>query len=110
MTKAEKSLDSDRELFSEPNLLRPSPRQTVKPRPNIMPPMTLKGIVTKVGAMKKTATVTVSRRVIHKQTGKASTTFNAQLPSYSNRRSLQQMERSKKYLTHDENNRMSRFQ
>jgi len=49
-----------------------------------MPPMTLKGIVTKVGVMKKTATVTVSRWVIHKQTGK-------------------RIERSKKYLTHDEN-------
>jgi len=46
--------------------------------------MTLKGIVTKVGVMKKTATVTVSRWVIHKQTGK-------------------RIERSKKYLTHDEN-------
>jgi hypothetical protein len=38
-----------------------------------MPPMTLKGIVTKVGVMKKTATVTVSRWVIQKQTGKACT-------------------------------------
>lgn len=35
-----------------------------------MPPMSLKGIVTKVGVMRKTATVTVSRWVIHKQTGK----------------------------------------
>jgi len=49
-----------------------------------MPPMAFKGIVTKVGVMKKTATVTVSRWVIHKQTGK-------------------RIERSKKYLTHDEN-------
>lgn len=39
-----------------------------------MPPMTFKGIVTKVGVMKKTATVTVSRWVVHKQTGKACTT------------------------------------
>jgi len=46
--------------------------------------MTLKGIVTKVGVMRKTATVTVSRWVIHKQTGK-------------------RIERSKKYLVHDEN-------
>jgi len=46
--------------------------------------MSLKGIVTKVGVMRKTATVTVSRWVIHKQTGK-------------------RIERSKKYLTHDEN-------
>jgi len=50
-----------------------------------MPPMSLKGIVTKVGVMKKTATVTVSRWVLHKQTGK-------------------RIERSKKYLTHDQNN------
>jgi len=39
-----------------------------------MPPMTLKGIVTKVGVMRRTATVTVSRWVIHKQTGKVSMT------------------------------------
>jgi len=46
--------------------------------------MSLSGIVTKVGAIRKTATVTVSRWVIHKQTGK-------------------RIERSKKYLIHDEN-------
>lgn len=39
-----------------------------------MPPMSLSGIVTKVGAIRKTATVTVSRWVIHKQTGKVRTT------------------------------------
>ncbi|OAX44362.1 nucleic acid-binding protein [Rhizopogon vinicolor AM-OR11-026] len=50
-----------------------------------MPPMALTGIVTKVGCMNKTATVTVSRYVIHKITGK-------------------RIERSKKILTHDERN------
>ncbi|KAG0708739.1 hypothetical protein DFH29DRAFT_993618 [Suillus ampliporus] len=48
-----------------------------------MPPMALTGIVTKVGCMHKTATVTVSRHIIHKITGK-------------------RIERSKKILTHDE--------
>ncbi|KAG2159730.1 uncharacterized protein EDB93DRAFT_1111715 [Suillus bovinus] len=48
-----------------------------------MPPMALTGIVTKAGCMRKTATVTVSRHVIHKLTGK-------------------RIERSKKILTHDE--------
>ena len=52
--------------------------------------------------MRKTATVTVSRWVIHKQTGKACTTLwlasGAFSPIY-----LQRIERSKKYLTHDEN-------
>jgi len=47
--------------------------------------MTLTGIVTKVGVMNKTATVMVSRWVVHKATGK-------------------RLERSKKYLTHDESN------
>ncbi|KAF8898870.1 hypothetical protein BD779DRAFT_43712 [Infundibulicybe gibba] len=50
-----------------------------------MPPMAFKGLVTKVGFMNKTATVTVSRWVIHKLTGK-------------------RIERSKKYLVHDERN------
>lgn len=45
--------------------------------------MALTGIVTKAGCMQKTATVTVSRHVIHKLTGK-------------------RIERSKKILTHDE--------
>jgi len=47
--------------------------------------MAFNGIVTKVGCMYKTATVTVSRQIIHKLTGK-------------------QIERSKKYLVHDEHN------
>ncbi|KAF8647954.1 hypothetical protein AX16_006486 [Volvariella volvacea WC 439] len=50
-----------------------------------MPPMGFKGIVTKAGFMNKTATVTVSRWVIHQVTGK-------------------RIERSKKYLVHDEKN------
>ena len=35
-----------------------------------MPPMAFTGVVTKIGCMNKTATVTVSRYVIHKITGK----------------------------------------
>ncbi|KDR85320.1 hypothetical protein GALMADRAFT_234124 [Galerina marginata CBS 339.88] len=52
-----------------------------------MPPMSFHGIVTKAGFMNKTATVTVSRWVIHKLTGK-------------------RIERSKKYLIHDEHNKL----
>ncbi|TFK77214.1 nucleic acid-binding protein, partial [Pluteus cervinus] len=52
-----------------------------------MPPMGFKGIVTKAGFMDKTATVTVSRWVIHQLTGK-------------------RIERSKKYLVHDEKNKL----
>ncbi|KAG8896201.1 hypothetical protein FRB99_009021 [Tulasnella sp. 403] len=47
-----------------------------------MPPMSLVGIVTSVGKMAKTATVTVSRTTQHPRTRKM-------------------IERSKKYLTHD---------
>ena len=35
-----------------------------------MPPMSFIGRVTKVGAMRKTATVTVTRWVVHAKTGK----------------------------------------
>ncbi|EIM87485.1 nucleic acid-binding protein, partial [Stereum hirsutum FP-91666 SS1] len=52
-----------------------------------MPPMALTGIVTKAGFMNKTATVTVSRFVVHKTTRK-------------------RIVRSKKYLIHDEHNRL----
>ncbi|KAH9884393.1 hypothetical protein C8Q73DRAFT_660940 [Cubamyces lactineus] len=52
-----------------------------------MPPMALIGQVTKVGFMNKTATVTVSRFIVHPKTGK-------------------RLERSKKYLTHDEQNNL----
>ncbi|EPQ61355.1 nucleic acid-binding protein [Gloeophyllum trabeum ATCC 11539] len=52
-----------------------------------MPPMSFVGVVTKVGCMNKTATVTVSRWVVHKTTGK-------------------RIERSKKFLTHDEKNQL----
>lgn len=73
-----------------------------------MPPMTLKGIVTKVGVMKKTATVTVPRWVIHKQTGKVRATSCANLRRVSNQRYLlQRIERSKKYLTHDQDDGVS---
>ncbi|EIW86831.1 hypothetical protein CONPUDRAFT_95732 [Coniophora puteana RWD-64-598 SS2] len=50
-----------------------------------MPPMAFTGTVTKVGFMNKTATVTVSRWIIHKITGK-------------------RIERSTKILSHDEKN------
>lgn len=49
--------------------------------------MAFTGLVTKVGFMSKTATVTVSRWVTHPRTGK-------------------RLERSKKYLTHDEENQL----
>ncbi|TFY71769.1 hypothetical protein EVG20_g1227 [Dentipellis fragilis] len=49
--------------------------------------MSLSGLVTKVGFMNKTATVTVSRWVVHKQTGK-------------------RLIRSKKFLVHDEMNQL----
>ncbi|KAJ7125700.1 nucleic acid-binding protein [Mycena crocata] len=52
-----------------------------------MPPLALRGVVTKVGFMKKTATVVVSRWAVHKLTGK-------------------RMERTKKYLTHDEHDKL----
>ncbi|KAK0198235.1 hypothetical protein F5146DRAFT_1018776 [Armillaria mellea] len=52
-----------------------------------MPPMALQGIVTKAGFMNKTATVTVSRWMTHRVTGKV-------------------IERTKKYLTHDPNNEL----
>ncbi|TEB39025.1 polyamine transporter 1 [Coprinellus micaceus] len=52
-----------------------------------MPPMTLNGVVTKAGFMNKTATVLVSRFVSHKLTGK-------------------RIVRSKKYLVHDEENKL----
>ncbi|KAF8167782.1 polyamine transporter 1 [Crassisporium funariophilum] len=52
-----------------------------------MPPMSFNGVVTKAGFMNKTATVTVSRWVIHQLTGK-------------------RIERSKKFLVHDEDNKL----
>ncbi|TBU24219.1 nucleic acid-binding protein [Dichomitus squalens] len=52
-----------------------------------MPPMSFIGQVTKVGYMSKTATVTVSRFITHAKTGK-------------------RLERSKKYLTHDETSQL----
>ncbi|PSS00873.1 hypothetical protein PHLCEN_2v4100 [Hermanssonia centrifuga] len=52
-----------------------------------MPPMSFIGQVTKVGVMKKTATVTVTRKIPHPKTGKT-------------------LERSKKYLTHDEDSKL----
>ncbi|KAH0838214.1 hypothetical protein J3R83DRAFT_6469 [Lanmaoa asiatica] len=65
-----------------------------------MPPMAFAGIVTKVGCMNKTATVTVYRNVIHKITGKVIA------PKYLciSFDSLKRIERTTKILTHDENN------
>ena len=86
----------------------PPPCQTGKSHPNTMPPMSLKGVVTKVGAMSKTATVTVSRWVIHKQTGKVRTTSCPASLAFLTKAILsQRIERSKKYLTHDENDGVS---
>ncbi|KAH7339103.1 hypothetical protein B0J17DRAFT_659836 [Rhizoctonia solani] len=53
-----------------------------------MPPMILKGVVTKAGVMNKTVTVTVTRMVEHPRTHKA-------------------IASSKKYLTHDPKNQLS---
>ncbi|PPQ81697.1 hypothetical protein CVT26_007770 [Gymnopilus dilepis] len=61
------------------------PNEKEKSTVEKMPPMAFQGIVTKAGFMNKTATVTVSRWVIHKLTGK-------------------RIERSKKFLVHDERN------
>ena len=44
--------------------------QTTTTTTAIMPPMSFTGVVTKVGAMQKTATVTVSRWVVHERTRK----------------------------------------
>ncbi|KAF8270581.1 hypothetical protein EI94DRAFT_1722422 [Lactarius quietus] len=52
-----------------------------------MPPMSFVGVVTKAGFMNKTATVTVSRWVIDKLTGK-------------------RISRDKKFLVHDERNQL----
>ncbi|KAH8998042.1 hypothetical protein EDB92DRAFT_1837568 [Lactarius akahatsu] len=52
-----------------------------------MPPMSFVGVVTKAGFMKKTATVTVSRWVIDKRTGK-------------------RISQDKKFLVHDERNQL----
>ncbi|KAH6916843.1 polyamine transporter 1 [Coprinopsis sp. MPI-PUGE-AT-0042] len=57
------------------------------PTPDTMPPMTFNGVVTKAGFMNKTVTVTVSRFINHKLTGK-------------------RIVRSKKYLVHDEENKL----
>ncbi|KAJ3803365.1 hypothetical protein GGU11DRAFT_739807 [Lentinula aff. detonsa] len=54
-----------------------------------MPPMAFRGLVTKVGFMRKTATVTVTRLVAHKITRK-------------------RIERTKKYLTHDPENKLQK--
>ena len=67
-----------------------------------MPPMAFNGIVTKAGVMNKTVTVTVSRQIIHKLTGKVRPYRTLNLKPDPR---VQQIERSKKYLVHDEFNR-----
>ncbi|KAI0932988.1 hypothetical protein AcW1_000058 [Taiwanofungus camphoratus] len=74
-----------------------------------MPPMAFAGLVTKAGFMNKTATVTISRWVVHPKTGKVCNrniiyclTVNRTNYSFH---VIQRLERSKKFLTHDENNR-----
>ncbi|KAJ7596920.1 hypothetical protein C8J56DRAFT_918657 [Mycena floridula] len=52
-----------------------------------MPPLTLRGLVTKAGLMNKTVTVSVTRFKLHPVTKK-------------------RIERTKKYLTHDEQNQL----
>ena len=63
--------------------------------------MAFNGIVTKVGRMRKTATVTVSRQIIHKLTGKVRP---HRIWNLKPEPGVQQIERSKKYLVHDEHN------
>lgn len=70
--------------------------------------MSLVGQVTKVGLMHKTATVTVSRFIFHPKTGKVRPSVrpsNADVLRRISCNGVQRLERSKKYLTHDENNR-----
>ncbi|KAJ7225636.1 hypothetical protein GGX14DRAFT_640035 [Mycena pura] len=67
----------------------------------IMPPLALRGVVTKAGLMSKTATVLVSRWAVHKLTGKVASQKHVGVTIL---KSPQRMERSKKYLTHDADN------
>jgi small subunit ribosomal protein S17 len=70
-----------------------------------MPPMAFIGVVTKVGFMNKTATVTVSRNVLHKITGKVRTVIPPVIFCLF-RACIQRIERRKKFLAHDEHNRV----
>jgi small subunit ribosomal protein S17 len=54
-----------------------------------MPPLTLRGTVVRVGLMNKTATVAVTRHVLHPRSGK-------------------RLEQTKKYQTHDEDNKLKK--
>ena len=63
--------------------------------------MAFTGVVTKVGVMNKTATVTVPRFVIHKRTGKVCCVHDTITYVFIY---FQRLERSTKILTHDENN------
>lgn len=68
-----------------------------------MPPMAFRGLVTKVGFMDKTATVTVTRWVAHKLTRKVCITLHFSVLFFW-LLFLKRIERSKKYLTHDPEN------
>ena len=74
-----------------------------------MPPMSFVGVVTKAGFMNKTATVTVSRWVIDKRTGKVGGDRSNILPRAPPYNLFQRISRDKKFLVHDERNRASRF-
>lgn len=67
-----------------------------------MPPMAFQGLVTKAGFMNKTATVSVSRWVFHKITGKVRL-FSSPTQFHSLTHP-QRIERTKKFLVHDEKN------
>ena len=72
-----------------------------------MPPMSFVGVVTKAGFMKKTATVTVSRCVIDKRTGKVGAHRSIVLLIALPYNLSQRISRDKKFLVHDERNRAS---
>lgn len=74
-----------------------------------MPPMSFVGVVTKAGFMNKTATVTVSRWVIDKRTGKVGGDRSNVLLRALPYNLFQRISRDKKFLVHDERNRASRF-
>ena len=72
-----------------------------------MPPMSFVGVVTKAGFMNKTATVTVSRWVIDKRTGKVGGDQSNILLTALTYNLSQRISRDKKFLIHDERNRAS---
>jgi ribosomal protein S17 len=69
--------------------------------PTLIMSATFRGVVTKVGAMNKTATVSVERLVMHKRTRKVRGTSAPRARLLTR---PQMLTRSKKFLTHDEEN------